>query len=205
MIAATSRPHSRASAFTQTESTPRAVGAWCNQTGATRSGGSEESEAMGRCYPKMQKRSGKRHSVFEIRSGGRRRCLRAALLGGAHAAGANMQTHQLVPDHQALSMHIRTKVTVGPPLRVADIMSETLRLTANVTFFQPLPAPLLRSERIRRGDRPRQTRNRTLGGVRNRELYTMSVTICRTRRRPIWSRYVLGPPRPQRRHRKLFD
>jgi len=60
--------------------------------------------------------------------------LLAALLGGAHAPGTDMNAHQLVADQEALSLHIGTKVTVGPPLRVADIMSETLRLSANVTL-----------------------------------------------------------------------
>jgi hypothetical protein len=60
--------------------------------------------------------------------------LATALLGGAHAPRADIEAHQLVTDQEALSLHIWTKVTVGPPLRVADIMSETLRLSANVTL-----------------------------------------------------------------------
>lgn len=60
--------------------------------------------------------------------------LAAALLCRAHAPGADVEANQLVSDQESLSLNVGTKVTVGPPLRVADIMSETLRLSAYVTF-----------------------------------------------------------------------
>jgi hypothetical protein len=90
--------------------------------------------------------------------------LAAALLGGAHAPGADIQAHQVVSDQKALALHIGTKVTVGPPLRVADIMSETLRLSANVTCTSHYRLHFcVQNESALR---PRQTQNGTLEGVR---------------------------------------
>src|SRR5688500_140290 len=95
--------------------------------------------------------------------------LAATSLGSAHATGADVQSHELVADQQSLSLHVGTKVTVGPPLRMADIMSETLRLAANVTHTSHYRLHFC-VQNDSAGLRPRQTRNRTLVGVRNREV-----------------------------------
>ena len=92
--------------------------------------------------------------------------LATALLGGSHATGADIESHELVADQQSLSLHVGTKVTVGPPLRMADIMSETLRLAANVTYTSHYRLHFCVQNDLA-GYRPRQTRNRTLVGVRN--------------------------------------
>lgn len=60
--------------------------------------------------------------------------LSTAFLSSSHATRADIQPHQLVANHHSLALNVGTKVTVGPPLRMADIMSETLRLAANVTY-----------------------------------------------------------------------
>ena len=91
--------------------------------------------------------------------------LAAALLRGSHATGADIESHQLVADQQSFSLHVGTKVTVGPPLRMADIMSETLRLAANVTHTSHYRLHFC-VQNDSAGVRPRQTRNRTLVGVR---------------------------------------
>ena len=105
--------------------------------------------------------------------------LLAALLGGAHAPGTDMNAHQLAADQEALSLHIGTKVTVGPPLRVADIMSETLRLSANVTLASHDWLHFCVQNEL--AIRPRQTRNRTLEGVRKHTVYTRTTAVDRSR------------------------
>ena len=96
--------------------------------------------------------------------------LAAALLGSAHATGANIETHQLIANQQSFSLYVGTKVTVGPPLRMADIMSETLRLAANVTYTSHYRLHFC-VQNDSAGFRPRQTRNRTLGSVRKDGFY----------------------------------
>jgi len=92
--------------------------------------------------------------------------LTSTLLGGPHATGANVESHKLVANQQALSLDVGTKVTVGPPLRMADIMSETLRLAANVTYTSHYRLHFCVQNDLA-GFRPRQTKNGTLASVRN--------------------------------------
>lgn len=96
--------------------------------------------------------------------------LAAALVSGSHATGANIESHQLIGNQQSFSLHVGTKVTVGPPLGMADVMSETLRLAANVTYTSHYRLHFC-VQNDSAGLRPRQTRNRTLGGVRNHQFY----------------------------------
>ena len=85
--------------------------------------------------------------------------------------------HQLVADQKTLSLHIGTKVTVGPPLRVADIMSETLRLSANVTHASHDWLHFCVQNEIGPGGRGRHE-NGTLEGVRNHAVYDRQQRPC---------------------------
>src|SRR5262249_19094599 len=63
---------------------------------------------------------------------------------GAHAARADVEPNRLAVENEALPVDVRLECPIGPPLRMADVVSKTLGLAADLTLPGHSGSPFLK-------------------------------------------------------------